>query len=202
MSRKNRFEQRYKDNQTPWELGRPDKYLMELVQTWPVAPCRALDIGCGTGTHAIWLAQQDFEVTGVDFSPLAVKQAQEQAEKSGLNIRFKEIDFLSDTLEKESFDFVFDRGCFHIFDQAGDREKFARNVHSHLREGGKWFSLLGNKDDPPREEGPPMRTAHDIISGIEPWFRLLYLKAGVWDSKREKPARSWQCLMEKRPLVS
>ena len=44
-------------------------------------PCRALELGCGTGTNSVWLAQQGFEVTGIDLAPLAVEQAEQRAQR-------------------------------------------------------------------------------------------------------------------------
>ena len=47
----------------------------EMIASRAIAPGRTLEVGCGTGTNAIYLAQQGFEVVGVDISPLAVESA-------------------------------------------------------------------------------------------------------------------------------
>src|SRR5262249_26769783 len=59
----------------PWDTGMPDPMLVEMIESCAIAPGRALEVGCGTGTNAIYLAQHGFEVTGVDISPLAVENA-------------------------------------------------------------------------------------------------------------------------------
>ena len=68
MAEENRFKQRYKSGDTPWDIGKPDFNLIQTVAATPVKPCKALEIGCGTGDNAIWLSQQNFQVVGIDAS--------------------------------------------------------------------------------------------------------------------------------------
>lgn len=200
QSKLDRFNRLYETGETPWELNRPDKHLIQWVRDWPITPCKTLDIGCGRGVNAIWLSEQGFEVTGADFSGLAVGQARENAIKAGRSIRFLELDFLSGTAGEDPFMLLFDRGCFHSFDDPAQRAAFAENAHRHLGENGLWLSFLGNADAPPRNEGPPMRSALEIVTAAEPWFEILSLTSALFDSDRENPARSWHCLMKKRAL--
>src|SRR5262245_46034173 len=72
----------------PWDSDEPDENLVEFVRSRPLAPCRALDIGCGTGTHSLWLAEQGFDVLGVDVSALAIERAQEKAAGKSGRCRF------------------------------------------------------------------------------------------------------------------
>ncbi len=198
MSKKQMFDERYKTGQTPWELERPDSNLKEIIKNENILPCKTLEIGCGTGSNAIWLAQNKFDVTGIDFSPLAIEKAKAKSRKQGVDIHFHVKDFFEHQKSESDFELIFDRGCFHSFDEKEDRKIFAKNVSLHLRGGGRWFSLLGNADDGPRDTGPPMRSALDIVSAVEPYFEILFLGAGRFDSSREKPARCWKCLMRKR----
>lgn len=197
-SKQERFNQLYETGETPWELNRPDRDLVRWVGDWPISPCKALDIGCGTGFNAIWLHEQGFEVTGADFSAPAVQKAVENAGKSSANIRFIELDFVSKSAGTDDFMFLFDRGCFHSFDDPAHQAAFAENAFRHLGAGGLWLSFLGNADAPPREVGPPMRSALEVVTAVEPWFEILSLTSAVFDSERENPARSWHCLMKKR----
>lgn len=198
MSKKEMFDERYKTGDTPWELERPDSNLMELIKNENILPCKTLEIGCGTGSNAIWLARNDFDVTGIDFSSLAIEKASTKSQKQGVEIQFLVKDFFEPAKGESDFEFIFDRGCFHSFDEKEERITFAKNVSLHLKEGGQWFSLLGNADAGPRDEGPPMRSAMDIVTAIEPYFEILFLVSGRFDSSREKPARCWKCLMKKR----
>ena len=63
-----RWEERYRTGSIPWNIGKPDVNLIEIVTKRPILSCKALDIGCGTGDDAVWLAEQGFEVTGTDVS--------------------------------------------------------------------------------------------------------------------------------------
>src|SRR5262249_31139609 len=94
MSDAARWDERYRTGDTPWNTGRPSTELVRVVTEDQVAPCRAIDLGCGTGTHAVWLARQGFDVTGVDLSPAAVERARRQAEAAGVAVRFLAADLL------------------------------------------------------------------------------------------------------------
>jgi len=79
---------RYRDGNLPWDTGQPSSELQRVLARNTVQPCRALELGCGTGTNSVWLAQQGFEVTGVDLAPLAVERAEERAHAAGVNAHF------------------------------------------------------------------------------------------------------------------
>jgi methyl halide transferase len=78
----------YRDGNLPWDTGRPSSELQRVLSQHAIQPCRALDIGCGTGSSSAWLAQQGFEVTGLDVASLAVEQAEERARAAGVKARF------------------------------------------------------------------------------------------------------------------
>lgn len=199
-SQQDRFNHLYETGFTPWELDRTDKTLMEIVTDTPISPCKTLELGCGTGSNAIWLAKAGFQVSGADFSSLAIERAKTKAADAGVEIQFYKNDFLTESLGAKNFSFLFDRGCFHSFETQKDRQAFARNAHAHLSDQGMWLSLMGNADAEPRTEGPPMRSALDIVRAVEPWFEILVLKSNFFDSERESPARNWNCLMQKRTV--
>jgi len=198
MTKKETYNERYKTGVTPWELERPDSNLIDVVKKENITPCKALDIGCGTGSNAIWLAQNGFDVTGGDFSPLAIEKAKKKSRKEKVEVQFSVQDFLEPNVGSSDFEFIFDRGCFHSFDTQNDRNTFAKNVNFHLKKKGLWLSFIGNADDEPRNEGPPTRSALNIIKAVEPYFEILYLVSARFDSRRENPARCWKCLMRKR----
>ena len=203
MADSERFEERYRTGNTPWDHGRPDSNLAETVSGRAIAACKALDVGCGTGDNAIWLARHDFDVVGCDISPTAIEEASRRAEAAGTECVFHVLDFLGDeTLGDEKlgglFGFAFDRGCLHSFDTAEQREEFARRVHSYLEDDGLWLTLAGNADGPTREVGPPRLTAEELVVVVEPYFQILSLVSGHFGAGQPDPPEAWICLMRKR----
>jgi len=198
MSDPERWQERYHLKNTPWDTGRPDSNLINIVTEKPVKTCKCMEIGCGLGRNAIWLARHNFRVTGVDISETAIKKAVKNASDAHVECNFVVADFLNEKISNRPFEFVFDRGCFHSFDSDEDRRKFAENVADHLDKQGLWLSLLGSADDPPRDVGPPRRSALDIVTATEPLFEILCLKAIYFDSNRPTPPRAWSCVMKKR----
>jgi methyl halide transferase len=77
----------------PWDIGQPEPLLVEFVTSGGVSPAPTLEIGAGTGTNAIWLAERGFDVVGVDVSPLAVERAHAKMEGRALRCRFAALDF-------------------------------------------------------------------------------------------------------------
>jgi len=198
MSDQERWEERYRTGSTPWDIGRPDFNLTDMVTEKPIRDCKALEIGCGTGSNAVWLAQQNFSVTATDVSEIAIQKAKERASDSGVKCVFLVSDFLNDEISGAPFGFVFDRGCFHSFDSDEERKQLAENVAFHLEKEGLWLSLVGSTDGPPREVGPPQRSARDIVIAVEPYFEILSLSSSHFDSESLEPPRNWVCLMRKR----
>jgi SAM-dependent methyltransferase len=201
MSVNKRFKERYKAGDTPWDIGKPDFNLIEIVAKIPIKSCKALDIGCGTGDNSIWLAQKLFQVTGTDISEIAIEKAKEKASKSDVKCTFLVVDFFRNRIEGAPFGFVFDRGCFHTFDSDKERKRFAKNVASSLEKDGLWLSLIGSDNERSQGPGPPQRTANDIVAAVESYFEILSLTSSHFDSNRPDPPRCWVCLMQKREDV-
>lgn len=199
MTIDDRYRERYRTGDTPWDIGRPDFNLVEVVTRTPIASCKALDVGCGTGDNSLWLARNGFEVTGIDTSGIALEKAKEKASEAGVQCRFVLVDFLEGgILEGAPFAFVFDRGCFHSFRTQSERDIFARRVAGHLEKGGLWLTIAGNADEHRQGPGPPRLTAGDIVSTVEPCFEILSLASTQFDSNSPTPPRAWRCLMRKR----
>jgi ubiquinone/menaquinone biosynthesis C-methylase UbiE len=195
----NRFENRYVTGDLPWNISRPDYNLINVVTTEKIKPGKALDIGCGTGDNAIWLVNQKFNVTGIDYSVNAIKMAKENARKNGFkNIKFSVVDILKDKIPDGPYDFIFDRGCFHSFDLAEERITYANKVAKTLKKDGLWLSLIGNYDDGRLDQGPPKRTVRDISNAVEPYFEIQYIRSGRFDSNDDEPSKIWIGLFKKR----
>jgi len=198
MTAEEHFKKRYESGDTPWDIGKPDFNLIQTVTTVAIEPCKALDIGCGTGDNSIWLSQKNFHVIGIDTSEIAIQKAIEKASKANVKCTFIVIDFLTNKIEGAPFGFAFDRGCFHSLKSDEERRRFAENVAAHLKEDGLWLSLVGNADEQRHGPGPPQLTARDIVNSVESYFEILSLVSSYFGSIRPNPPKAWGCLMRKR----
>ncbi|HYL14870.1 MAG TPA: class I SAM-dependent methyltransferase [Terriglobales bacterium] len=187
----------YASGQPPWDTGVPEPLLVEFIKAGGVTPGRTLEVGAGSGTNAIWLAERGFDVLGLDVSPLATKRANDKIDGRDLSCRFATLDFLAAPVPAGPFQFVFDRGCFHVFDEPGERARFAANVAAALAPGGLWLSLIGSTEGPPREVGPPRRSAREVALAIEPVLEIVEMRSAEFGGH---DAKAWFCLSRQRAI--
>ena len=118
----------------PWEGEPPGKGLVDLVESSRIKPCRAIDLGCGTGRHSIFLAQRGFEVTGVDFSKAAIEKARIRAEAAEVKVDLV-VDDLTDLRQVEgTFDFLVDYGSMEEL-VGGARDRYVSSLLELTRAG-------------------------------------------------------------------
>ncbi len=85
------WDERYRTDELIWR-AEPNRFLASEVTGLDRG--KALDLACGEGRNAIWLAEQGFEVDGVDYSRVALAKAEKQAVERGVEVRFVEADVL------------------------------------------------------------------------------------------------------------
>lgn len=133
--------------QPPWDTGISPPELLEFIQEHQ--PGRAIDIGCGTGTNLITLAQAGWKVTGVDFASRAIKISRRKLEKAGVqaDLRVRDATNLHDI--RGPFDFALDLGCLHGIPEER-RAKYLEELHRILAPGGFWllYAFLKPEMDP------------------------------------------------------
>ena len=135
-----RWEELYRkapEHDIPWEAGRPSPELMALVERGEVKPGRALDLGCGLGTNAIYLAGQGFDVWGLDIAPSALRRARKRAQEAGTRVHWIEGDARKLPLASGAVDFIYDRGCLH-HQEGTDSLTYVAEVTRVLRSGGRY----------------------------------------------------------------
>jgi len=194
------FQERYKTGETPWEIDRVDTNLVNIISEVGIEPCNVLDIGCGTGNNSIWLAEQKYQVSGCDTITQAIETAKQKSELAGVKCSFFQADFLGEKSKTSLYSLLFDRGCFHCFDEPDQRLQFVYNCYSLLDKNGLWISLIGNCDEERQEKGPPQMSGSEIAKVVEPYFEILMLKSGLFDSNLDNPPRAWLCLFKKRTI--
>ncbi|MDC0768282.1 class I SAM-dependent methyltransferase [Streptomyces sp. HD] len=99
----------------PFFADKPDENLVSYLDRGLVTGGRALDLGCGPGRNALYLAERGFEVDAVDLSPSAMAWAGERARKAGVTVNFRCGDAfrLAGTELAGPYDLIYDSGCFH-----------------------------------------------------------------------------------------
>jgi SAM-dependent methyltransferase len=192
------WNERYLNEDLPWETGRVDSNLPEALDFLGIEPCRVLELGCGTGNNAIWLAKNGYDVVAVDVSEEAVEQATEKARANAVSVAFMCADILEGELPQGPYDLVFDRGCFHSFSSMTERLKVASSIATELADSGHWLSLIGSADSQPREMGPPRLSAEEVARSVEESFEIVSLESTHFDSEQPEPPAAWCCMMRKR----
>lgn len=136
-----KYEWRYWWGQTPWETEVTPPEVLAFIQN--TRNGKALDLGCGTGTHAITLAQHGWRVTGIDFSRKAIHRARCKAAKAGAEIAFHIADVTSPLKHNDLYDFVLDIGCFFSLREK-DRKQYIEMLAGLVRPKGCYmlFSWL------------------------------------------------------------
>ncbi|WP_330239978.1 class I SAM-dependent methyltransferase [Streptomyces sp. NBC_00525] len=99
----------------PFFAAKPDENLSDCLNRGVITPGRALDLGCGPGRNALYLAAHGFDVDAVDLSPVAVAWGEERAAEAGVDVRFLCGDAFALPVIASSgrYDLVVDSGCFH-----------------------------------------------------------------------------------------
>ncbi len=96
-----------------WESPHPVRALVEVFERPGFAPRRVLELGCGDGVNAVFMAEHGCAVTAVDLSPTALAMAHEKAARAGVELELVESDVFALDDAHAGYDFVFDRGMFH-----------------------------------------------------------------------------------------
>ncbi|MBT7914018.1 class I SAM-dependent methyltransferase [Candidatus Bathyarchaeota archaeon] len=131
----------------PWNIQDPPSFLVRVVESGKVTPCRTVDIGCGVGNYAVWLASKGFQVTGIDVSEKAIEIARDQAQQKGVDCEFLVGDLVSPDFEPEGvFQFAYDwEVLHHVFPE--ERGIYIDNIRKMLEPGGIYFSVCFSEQD-------------------------------------------------------
>jgi SAM-dependent methyltransferase len=180
----------------PWEIGRPQKEFVELVRRGEISGS-VLDIGCGTGEHALFFAGKGYEVWGIDSVPLAIQKAREKALGRGLKVHFLVMNALDLTSLNRKFDTATDSGLFHTLSDE-DRRVFVNNLAATLSPGGKYFMLCFSELEP-AGYGPRRITEREIRESFREGWSINYIRPAIFESRtRAEGSRAWLSSISKK----
>lgn len=119
----------------PWDSGISPPELLDFIDTHPAG--RAIDLGCGTGTNLITLAQHGWQVSGVDSAILGLVRAYRKASAARIHIDLHLGDVTKLRGVQGKFDLALDMGCFHSLEDK--KENYLNRLDEILVPGGFWL---------------------------------------------------------------
>ncbi|BCB03666.1 class I SAM-dependent methyltransferase [Bacillus sp. KH172YL63] len=126
-----------RDKPVPIFMNAPDENLVSYVEKGLVSKGKVLDVGCGPGRNALYLAEMGFEVDAVDASKVSLNWASERAEEKNLSINFLHQNIFDAPFETATYDFIYDSGCFHHI-APHRRMSYIEMVEASLKIGGSF----------------------------------------------------------------
>jgi len=184
----------YKDNKVeemPWYSKELDEDLKKELERKEITKGSILDIGTGSGTQAVQLADMGFEVTAMDISPIAIENAGKLSKK----VEFVQDDILNTKITKK-FDYIFDRGCFHIL-ETGDRIKYVKAVKKLLNDNGTIFlKVFSSKQK--GNLGPSRFTPEKLWTIFGKEFEVLQVRSTVYQGTEAEDPFALFAVLKKR----
>ncbi|MDQ4013293.1 MAG: class I SAM-dependent methyltransferase [Thermoproteota archaeon] len=182
----------------PWYNEQLDSDLEEELERRKVSKGRILDLGTGPATQAIQLAKRGLEVTGSDVSDAAINRAKAVYGHNNRDtkISFTVDDILNSKMEDKMFDYVFDRGCFHVL-PIEKRPVYVSEINRILDDKGILFLKCFSTKEP-RQEGPYKFSENEIRQLFGNGFVIISVKDTVYQGTLNPLPRALFVVMNKR----
>ena len=179
----------------PWDIGHPQPSFLSLARSGALTGS-VLDVGCGTGEHALMAAGLGLNATGVDLSPRAIRLAEQKARERGLDPCFRVADALELESSSDAYHTVLDCGLFHVFDDL-DRARFVRSLSAIVEPDGRYFMLCFS-DQQPGDWGPRRVGKAEIQSSFTDGWRIESIeKSQIEITIDPEGARAWLAVIAK-----
>ncbi len=158
------WDQRYQENDTPWERGEPAPPLVEYLENNEIHG-HVLVPGCGLGHDARLLASNGCDVLAIDISPTALEKAKNFSTPSSGKLEYKLLDFLDPDsgLPSNRFDYIFEHTCFCAI-EPHQRLAYVEAAQRALKPGGHILGVFFT--DLERDNGPPYSSSNDEIEEL------------------------------------
>lgn len=192
-----RWDQAYLEpGSAPWDIGRPQSAIVGLADAGEIRS-PVLDSGCGTGEHALFLAERGYEVLGVDVAPTAIVRARDKAQTRGLSGEFLVHDVLDLGLLGREFATVIDSGVFHTFSDE-DRPRYVDSLGSVTADGSV-LHMLCFSDQVPGQIGPRRVSQAEIREAFGDGWEVERITGSQFDVARDFPLRphAWLARMRR-----
>lgn len=191
------WNERYLKGELPWDSRLPSRELVRVIEEEQVAPCRVIELGCGAGTNAIYLAQRGFTVTAVDLAPAAIEMARQRAEGLLNPPQWLVADVTRLPPFDEPFDLLFDRGCYHCI-RSDNLAGYLQTLEQISRPGTRFLLLTGNANEQ-TEFGPPRVHEEEIRTELGPLFEIHWIRPFRFqDADGSDGPLAWSCWMTRR----
>jgi cyclopropane fatty-acyl-phospholipid synthase-like methyltransferase len=155
----------------PWDTGVSPPELKEFLSI--KQPGRALDVGCGTGTNLVTLGEAGWEVVGIDFAWLSVRQARAKLRRKNLEGRVIHGDVTRGPDVHPPFDLILDIGCYHNLSPVG-REDYRAHIQEWLAQGGTLLMYAHWQTTPEQHHG----ITEGDLKAFQSFFNLVWRDDG------------------------
>lgn len=173
--------------QLPWFSATPADWIVRSYrERWLRRGGTHLEVGCGAGTNALWIARRDVRTVGIDLAEGAVRAARSRARHRPVGARptFVQADALALPFADGAFRSASDIGCFHTLPPSRRRD-YGEELYRVLVPGGHLIMSWVAREET-RAMGPPHRPSVEEVAGaLEKRFLLLRVeyRGGPWRSK-------------------
>ena len=189
------YEALYQAGSQPWDIGRPQGALVALAEAGRFVGS-VLDVGCGTGENALYLAARGHLVWGVDASPTAVAAARQKAAARGLTSpQFHVWDALQLGRMRKAFDLLVDCGLFHALPE-DQRRPYAHSL-AEVAPSGSELVLLCFSDAEPPGPGPRRVQEYEIRDAFRSIFATMEISPARFEKADGTSARAWLARLTK-----
>jgi SAM-dependent methyltransferase len=173
----------------PWDIGRPQQEFIQLAASGEITG-DVLDVGCGTGENALYLATLGHRVWGIDTAPAAIEKARQKAKERGIDAHFLVRDAMNLNQIEKTFDTVIDSGLFHTLSDL-ERSCFVRNLADILHSRGIYFMLCFS-DREPGGYGPRRIAQNEIRNAFTTERHINYIRPAIFQNRiRPEGAKAW-----------